>query len=204
MTTGCFPACGRRASLVWYQRRIPDRSEGPARTYIVEPLPAGPSLSALVLAAPRTLSSFEVLLRERQGERDDWRRFLSCCRLVEGEMSRDGRRIHVWRDEEALAVLEALCDEMVAEEIRRGTGPALLPVPGGRTALNEGFLSAIRRNEPFLGWASEQPGPGALHLWAVPQEEHLNVVLLFQDMGDHWNVLLNPFRIPAGVVRGPP
>jgi hypothetical protein len=156
-----------------------------------------------MLAAPAGLASFEELLRSERAERDDWRRFLSCCRFVEGDISRDGASLEVWREADALPFVESLAGEALAEEVRPGTGPALLPVPGGRVPVTDRFLEAIRDHREFVGLAGRRPDRDALHLWALPQEEHLNVVLLFHDMGDGWTVHLNPFRIPAGTRYGP-
>lgn len=204
MTGAPLHLTGRRASLLWTAWREAETLPGPVRAYRLEPAFEGPILTTLHLVAPSSLRTFETLLRQGKAERDDWRRFLSCCRLAEGEVTDEGRRVDVFREIEALPALEDLASEDMAEEIRPGTGPALLPVPGGRVPLNDSFLAAIRRNEEFAGEAGEGVGRGTLHLWAVPQPEYLNVLLVFHDLGPRWTLLLNPFRIPAGALYGLP
>jgi len=204
VTPEILPLTGRRACLVWFTERRPADPSRAAETYTLDPPFDQPTITTLMLVAPLGLLSFEDMLRSDRAERDDWRRFLSCCRFVEGDISRDGGRVDVWQEQDALPLVEALAGEDLAEEIRPGTGPALLPVPGGRVPVTERFLEAIRENREFVGRAGERPDRDALHLWAIPQEEHLNVVLLFHDRREGWSVLLNPFRIPAGMLYGPP
>jgi hypothetical protein len=192
---------GRRGGLAWFHERRPAAAGEPATEYLLAPGSRRPPFASLLLLAPHTLAAFETMLQEGTAERDDWRRFLSCCRLVEGQLSRERDRVEVWSDREALPVLEALAEEDVAEVVRPGTGPALLPVPGGRVPLNEGFLRAIREEREFTGLAGEGVGRGALYLWAVPRGEHLNVVCLLHDTGTMWSFILNPCRVPAGSFR---
>jgi hypothetical protein len=138
------------------------------------------------------------MLRQGSAGTDDWRRFLSCCFLVDGEIGERGIRVEVWGEQPVLPVVEQLAQRDLAEVIRPGTGPALLPVPGGRVPLNDDFLGAIRRTEDFAGLAGEGVGRGAIHLWAVARDGHLNVLLLLHDVGPYWAVMVNPCRIPAG------
>lgn len=192
-----IPLISRRAWLVWYRERLGGSPEGPAEAYLLDPLAPPHFAAGLLLVAPRGLDSFLDLLRDGSPRSEDWLRFLSQCRLVEGEITGQGRRLEVWRERDALSALREAAQEEEAEEIRPGTGPALLPVPGGRVPLNEPFLEAIRDHREFLGLAGEGVGRGAIWVWAVPKADHLNVVLLLHDAGARWSILLNPFRIPS-------
>jgi len=189
---------GRRGAFAWYRERLPASPEAPPTHFLLSPQSPPHVLGSLMLLAPQSLSAFGTMLRQGTAERDDWRRFLSCCRLVEGQLSREGDRVEVWTDEEALPVLEALATEDLADVVRPGTGPALLPVPGGRVPLNEAFLRAVRQEREFAGLAGEGVGRGAVYLWAVPRRGHLNVVFLLHDLAGAWSFVLNPCRIPAG------
>lgn len=197
-----FLVTGRRANLGWYRDRVPgETAQDPVRYELDQPIEQ-PLATSLTLMAPASLRNFLEVLESNQGGRDDWRRFLSCTRLVESAVEDRTLFLDAWREQETLVALEHASDILEAEEIKPGTGPALLPVPGGRIPLEEEFLEAVRNSEEFAGRAGEGVGRGTLYLWAIPRGDHLNVLFGFHLREGIWRILLNPCRIPAGAPYG--